>query len=101
MSANWVFNRKVCLFTFNCFYGKSVSLSRLLFLCGIIIARAGKRTINTHTQREKGEREREENESSKTLLLFVCKDTTTKAADDDFCGSKKSAGKKKRTERYN
>jgi len=30
MSANWVFNQKVCLFTFNCFYGKSVSLSRRL-----------------------------------------------------------------------
>ena len=55
---------------------------------------------HTYTEREGREREREENESSKTLLLFVCKDTT-KAADDDFCGSKKSAGKKKRTERYN
>ena len=52
---------------------------------------------HTHRERERRERERErereENESSKTLLLFVCKDTT-KAADDDFCGSKKSAGKK-------
>ena len=46
-----------------------------------------------HTLTHRREREREENESSKTLLLFVCKDTT-KAADDDFCGSKKSAGKK-------
>ena len=49
---------------------------------------------HTHTHTQKGEREREENESSKTLLLFVCKDTTKAPADDDFCGSKKSAGKK-------
>lgn len=48
----------------------------------------------THRREREREREREENESSKTLLLFVCKDTTKAPADDDFCGRKKSAGKK-------
>ena len=49
---------------------EKVSLSLVFFLCEIIIARAGKRTINTHTQRER-ERERERGKRKQQNTAFV------------------------------
>ena len=74
MSANWVFNQKVCLFTFNCFYGKSVSLSSSFLMWNHHRTRRKEDYKHTHTQREreKGERERK-----------------TKAAKRCFCSSVK------------